>query len=132
MTEAKRNQMKSRMRRLCREAIRTFAKKYGLTVQPFEKQLQIVGTNGFICDTPHGERLNAGGNYSDFQPGYGKEGDWDDFFKRGVCLAWVHTTAPATGDNFDPTNEKDAMETLEMLGLSISLTQEKSAPAPLQ
>jgi hypothetical protein len=113
MTEMKKKQLHSRMRRLCRQAIHKLAQDRNLTVLRKDGHHRIVGVDGYISEMPHGEAF-----HKYFEPGYSSEADWEVLFKRGVVLSYVHTHPPASGDNFWPTNQKEVSALLKSLGIT--------------
>jgi hypothetical protein len=119
LTNTRKKELQSKMRRLCREAIATFADEHNLKTERFDGQTQIVGPEGFITDRPHGDSLDSPGG-SDFEPGFGTEEDWEKFFALGVVLGWVHMAPTRTGDNFYPKDKKEALSVLKMIGLKAS------------
>jgi hypothetical protein len=126
MTESRKQQMNSKMGRLCREAFLTLAEKHNLKVMTTSDHYRIVGPDGYVSERPHGDDYHI-----DFEPGHGRAEDWERFFKDGVVLAWVHTALFKTGDNFKPTDDEDVSGTLEMLGIKHRLSPEpRSSKGP--
>jgi hypothetical protein len=113
MTETQKQQMNSKMRRLCRKALLALAEKHDLKVTTSFDHYRIVGPDGYISERPHGDDF-----HTNFEPGYGRAEDWKRLFKGGVVLAWVDTCYFKTGDNFRPTDDEGDRMTVEMFGIN--------------
>jgi hypothetical protein len=100
MTKTETLKMQSKMRRVCRAAIRKFATDHQLTIEKNQFHgLSIYSADRtfYVSEIPHGEKFHTG-----FEPGYGFQSDWDSLFTKGVVLGWVDTKLFRTGDNFHP------------------------------
>jgi hypothetical protein len=104
MTKAETLKMQSKMRRLCRVAIRKFAADHQLKIEKTKGGLAIYSPdrNFHVSEKPHGHtRFNC-----EFEPGNGCQADWNRFFADGVVLSYSNTKGYLTGDNFNPNHRQ--------------------------
>jgi hypothetical protein len=121
MTKTEQKKIHSKMRRLCRVALRAFAATHNLKLE----HNGIAGLTAFspsrtfyISERPHGDALHR-----EFEPGYGSRKEWEKFFRKGVALSFVDTKAPwinpgsffTRADNWDPTSRRESASILRCL-----------------
>jgi hypothetical protein len=105
MTKTETLKMQSKMRRLCRAAIRKFAADHGFKVERGRTDLVIFSLDRkfYVSARPHGEALHRL-----FEPGRGCVPDWEWFFNKGVCLSetTIFEDGFRLGDNFNLDDQK--------------------------
>jgi hypothetical protein len=122
MTKTEKLKMQSKMRRLCRAALRKFATDHQLKVEREEGHLKIFSPDRrfYVSERPHGEALHCL-----FEPGYGSESDWEWFFGKGICLSYVsiYEGGGYGADNLNLDDARSVKWALKSLRGKKSLTQ---------
>jgi hypothetical protein len=138
-TKGQREAIYSHMRAACTKALRELAREHGLKVVHAYKNVDvddlignemgigmsiraghvILGKRGYISNRPHGDSFHR-----DFEPGWGSDNDWNQFFDH-PCLSYVSFSVFPSGDNFDPQNKQDVIEAMKLINTERDPMQEE-------
>ena len=83
MIKLERNQIMSKVRRLCRQELYRIARENNRKVTLLRPGRRVIQSpSGYISEIPHGVDLHCG-----FEPGYGSKADWERLLKKSVFLS---------------------------------------------